>query len=121
MLLEPLDYAGFVDLMRRARILITDSGGIQEESVCLGVPCVTLRENTERPVTLAAGMNVLGGVRREGIQRAVRQQLARKQCTQMPELWDGKAAGRIVKVLASLMSLSNNRVPEDSAATVTGN
>jgi UDP-N-acetylglucosamine 2-epimerase (non-hydrolysing) len=79
-----------------------------------------LRENTERPVTLAAGMNVLGGVRREGIQRAARQQLARKQCTQMPELWDGKAAGRIVEVLASLMPSRDNRVAEDSAAAVTG-
>ena len=119
-LTDPKGYLDFVCLMKNARLIVTDSGGIQEESVCLGVPCVTLRENTERPVTLAAGMNVLGGVRREGIQRAARQQLARIPCTQMPELWDGKAAGRIVDVLASLMPSSNNRMTEDSAATVMG-
>jgi len=119
-LINPKGYLDFVCLMKNARLIVTDSGGIQEESICLGVPCVTLRENTERPITLAAGMNVLGGVRREGIQRAVRQQLVRKQSTQMPEMWDGKAAGRIVEVLASLMPLRHNRasVAESSAAPV---
>jgi UDP-N-acetylglucosamine 2-epimerase (non-hydrolysing) len=119
-LIEPKGYLDFVCLMKNARLIVTDSGGIQEESICLGVPCVTLRENTERPITLAAGMNVLGGVRREGIQRAVRQQLARKQCTQTPQLWDGKAAARIVEVLASLMPSSRNRLGASSPATVRG-
>jgi UDP-N-acetylglucosamine 2-epimerase (non-hydrolysing) len=107
-LIDPQGYCDFVCLMKNARLIVTDSGGIQEESICLGVPCVTLRENTERPVTLAAGMNVLGGVRREGIQRAVRQQLVRKQSMQMPEIWDGKAAGRIVDVLASVQPLRHD-------------
>ena len=99
-LIDPKGYLDFVCLMKNARLIVTDSGGIQEESICLGVPCVTLRENTEAG-ELAAGMNALGGVQREGIQRAVRQQLVRKQSTQMPEMWDGKAAERIVEVLAS--------------------
>jgi UDP-N-acetylglucosamine 2-epimerase (non-hydrolysing) len=120
-LTEPKGYLDFVCLMKNARLIVTDSGGIQEESICLGVPCVTLRENTERPVTLSSGMNALGGIRREGIQRAVRQQLARKRSPQMPELWDGKAAGRIVEVLASSLSLRQDCgvAVESSAATVT--
>ena len=121
-LIDPKGYLDFVCLMKNARLIVTDSGGIQEESICLGVPCVTLRENTERPVTLAEGINVLGGVRRDGIRRAVRQQLARKQSTQMPELWDGKAAGRIVEVLASFMPFPHNHASalEQSAAAVLG-
>lgn len=107
-LIDPKGYLDFVCLMKNARLVVTDSGGIQEESICLGVPCVTLRENTERPVTLAEGMNVLGGVRREGIQRAIRQQLVRKQGARMPELWDGRAAERIVEVLARHASSLEN-------------
>lgn len=110
-LIDPRGYLDFVCLMKHASLIVTDSGGIQEESICLGVPCVTLRENTERPITLAAGMNVLGGVRRNSIQRAVRQQLVRKQSKQIPEMWDGKAAGRIVEVLASSMSLRDDHAP----------
>jgi UDP-N-acetylglucosamine 2-epimerase (non-hydrolysing) len=108
-MIEPQGYLDFVCLMKNARLIITDSGGIQEESICLGVPCVTVRENTERPVTLAEGMNVLAGVRGDGIERAVREQLLREQNAQMPELWDGKAAGRIVEVLASLTLTLENR------------
>jgi len=110
-LVSPQGYLDFVCLMKNARLILTDSGGIQEESICLGVPCVTLRENTERPVTLAAGMNVLGGVRREGIRCAVRQQLVRSQQKQMPEMWDGKAAERIVEVLVSFMSSHDDGAP----------
>lgn len=122
-MIDPKGYLDFVCMMKNARLIVTDSGGIQEESICLGVPCVTLRENTERPITLASGMNVLGGVRREGIQRAVRQQLLRKQSPQMPELWDGKAAERIVDVLTSFTPLRHNRASavESSAATVERN
>jgi UDP-N-acetylglucosamine 2-epimerase (non-hydrolysing) len=121
-LIDPKGYLDFVCLMKNARLIVTDSGGIQEESICLGVPCVTLRENTERPVTLAAGMNLLGGVRREGIQQAIRQQLARKQNAQMPEMWDGEAAGRIVDVLASFLRVGHDHASavESLAATVEG-
>jgi UDP-N-acetylglucosamine 2-epimerase (non-hydrolysing) len=118
-LIDPKGYLDFLCLMKNAHLIVTDSGGIQEESVCLGVPCVTLRENTERPVTLATGMNVLGGVRREGIERAIRQQLVRKQSTQMPAMWDGKAAARIVEVLASFTPFRNcASAVESSAAAV---
>jgi UDP-N-acetylglucosamine 2-epimerase (non-hydrolysing) len=122
-LIDPKGYLDFVCLMKNAHLIVTDSGGIQEESIGLGVPCVTLRENTERPVTLAAGMNVLGGVRREGIQRAVREQLVRTQSAQMPEMWDGKAAERIVDVLVSFMRLRHDDASavESLAVTVKGN
>jgi UDP-N-acetylglucosamine 2-epimerase (non-hydrolysing) len=121
-LIDPKGYLDFVCLMKNARLVLTDSGGIQEESICLGVPCITLRKNTERPVTLVADMNVLGGVRREGIQRAVQQQFARKQSAQMPEMWDGKAAERIVDVLASLTSLGHDDAssPESLPTSVAG-
>ena len=107
-LIDPKGYLDFVCLMKNAGLIVTDSGGIQEESICLGVPCVTLRENTERPITLDGGMNVLSGVEREGIRSAVRQQLIRKRQMQIPEKWDGKAAERIVEVLAALTSLGHD-------------
>jgi UDP-N-acetylglucosamine 2-epimerase (non-hydrolysing) len=121
-LIYPKGYLDFVCLMKNARLIVTDSGGIQEESVCLGVPCVTVRENTERPVTLMTGMNVLAGVRRDGIQRAIRKQLRCKQSTQTPEMWDGKAAERIVEVLASSLPLHRDGVVpvESSVVTVEG-
>ena len=112
-------YLDFVCLMKNARLVVTDFGGIQEESICLGVPCVTLRENTERPVTLASGMNVLSGVKSQGIRRAIRQQLNRERSTQMPELWDGRAAHRIVKVLASLMEEPNQHASTAEGLAVT--
>src|ERR1700683_248822 len=74
----PLGYLDFLCLMKHARVVVTDSGGIQEETTCLGVPCVTVRENTERPVTVKVGTNVLAGTSKEGIRRATRQQLTSK-------------------------------------------
>lgn len=100
-LTTPLGYLDFVCMMKNARIVVTDSGGIQEETTCLGVPCVTLRENTERPVTVSEGTNILGGVKSRPIQNAVRRQLGKKFRAVSPEKWDGKAAKRIVAVLAS--------------------
>ncbi len=99
-MLEPLGYLDFLCLMKNARIVVTDSGGIQEETTALGIPCVTARDNTERPVTIDAGTNVLGGTRRESIARAIRMQLAFKGKRSVPELWDGRAAARIVGILA---------------------
>jgi UDP-N-acetylglucosamine 2-epimerase (non-hydrolysing) len=99
-LTEPLGYLDFVCLMKNAAVVITDSGGIQEETTCLGIPCVTVRENTERPVTVESGTNVLAGVAADDIRRAIGQQMGRRpagRCT--PPKWDGQAATRIVDVL----------------------
>jgi len=98
-LTEPLGYLDFLCLMSHATLVVTDSGGIQEETTCLSVPCVTVRENTERPVTVTAGTNVLAGVSREGIREAVRRQRNRDARATVPELWDGQTAQRILKVL----------------------
>jgi UDP-N-acetylglucosamine 2-epimerase (non-hydrolysing) len=99
-LVHPLGYLDFLCLMKHAALVVTDSGGIQEETTCLGIPCVTVRENTERPVTLNNGTNILAGVRVEGIREAIRrQQLAKKPCNLVPRMWDGKAGLRIVEIL----------------------
>jgi len=98
--IEPLGYLDFLKLMGNARLVLTDSGGIQEETTILGIPCVTIRENTERPITISQGTNILAGIRKEGIVRTAAQAIngsARKR--QVPEKWDGKAAERIVSVL----------------------
>jgi UDP-N-acetylglucosamine 2-epimerase (non-hydrolysing) len=97
--IDALGYLDFLCLMRHAALVITDSGGIQEETTCLGVPCVTVRENTERPITLIAGTNILGGTRRDTIRAAIRQQLQRTHHRSFPERWDGKAGERIVGIL----------------------
>ena len=100
-LTDPLGYIDFVHTMKNAAIVVTDSGGIQEETTCLGVPCVTVRENTERPVTIEMGTNVLAGTSTEGIRDAIHRQLARPAGKVMPPHWDGQAAGRIVEVLVA--------------------
>jgi len=99
-IVEPLGYLDFLCLMKHARLVVTDSGGIQEETTALGVPCVTARENTERPVTIDVGTNLLGGTRRDTIAKAIRIQLASKSRATLPDLWDGRAAARIVGILA---------------------
>lgn len=98
-LIEPLSYLDFLCLMKNARIVLTDSGGIQEESTCLGVPCVTIRENTERPVTVERGTNVIAGTSPTGIRKAIARQLAEKHRKSIPQKWDGKAAHRILPIL----------------------
>jgi len=99
-MVDPLGYLDFLCLMMNAQLVVTDSGGIQEETTCLGVPCVTVRENTERPVTITLGTNVLAGVSEEGIRKAIRQQLAGRCPAGVPELWDGRSADRIVAIIA---------------------
>jgi UDP-N-acetylglucosamine 2-epimerase (non-hydrolysing) len=99
--LEPLGYLDFLCLMRHAALVVTDSGGIQEETTCLRVPCVTVRNNTERPVTVASGTNIIAGTTKQGIQQAVKKQLEGCPRAERPDYWDGKAAERIVKVLVS--------------------
>jgi UDP-N-acetylglucosamine 2-epimerase (non-hydrolysing) len=99
-LLPPLAYMDFLNLWKDASLLLTDSGGLQEETTALGIPCVTIRENTERPVTVDQGTNVLAGTDPRKILAAAREILSAggKQGRQ-PELWDGRAAERIVKTL----------------------
>ena len=81
-------------------MILTDSGGIQEESTYLGTPCLTMRENTERPVTVSKGTNVLVGTDKEKILKYTDEILNnRYKRGEIPELWDGKAAERIVEVL----------------------
>jgi UDP-N-acetylglucosamine 2-epimerase (non-hydrolysing) len=98
-LTPPVGYLEFLRLQSEARVVLTDSGGIQEETTVLGVPCVTLRENTERPVTISEGTNILAGAGREGILRAFEQALAMPRAGRAPRYWDGKAAERVVAVL----------------------
>lgn len=99
----PLSYLDFVKLLENARVALTDSGGVQEETTVLGVPCVTLRNNTERPITIEVGTNRLGGVETEGIATAFRAALqdgaSQARGGSLPPLWDGKAAERIVPIL----------------------
>ena len=96
----PLGYLDFLNLMANARLVLTDSGGIQEETTILGVPCLTLRENTERPATVTEGTNRVVG---NDPGRIVRQALAvldgKSKSGNVPELWDGQAAKRIVQTL----------------------
>ena len=99
-LLEPVGYLEFLGLMAAARVLVTDSGGIQEESTVLGVPCVTVRGNTERPVTVTEGTNRLAGTDPESVRRALADALHGPRRGRIPELWDGRAAERVVDVLA---------------------
>lgn len=104
-LLEPLGYLEFLNLMANARIVLTDSGGIQEETTILGIPCLTLRENTERPVTCEVGSNQLVGVRPGGIIAAYRKAMQNdRRKSSVPPLWDGKAAHRISRIIASTMA-----------------
>ena len=88
-------------------VVVTDSGGIQEETTALGIPCVTVRENTERPVTVELGTNMLAGIRSEGIRRAIQKQLASLPTKRLPELWDGRAAARIVNILTERLISSD--------------
>jgi UDP-N-acetylglucosamine 2-epimerase (non-hydrolysing) len=99
-LVEPLGYIEFLSLMANARVVLTDSGGIQEETTILGVPCLTLRENTERPVTITEGTNQLVGRETDRIVGAVDGVLeSGRPDGRIPELWDGHAAERLVKSL----------------------
>jgi UDP-N-acetylglucosamine 2-epimerase (non-hydrolysing) len=99
-LTDPLPYLDFLQLMANARCVLTDSGGIQEETTALRIPCLTLRSNTERPITVTRGTNRIVGVEPEAIYRAWRQVVQGQwPAGDLPELWDGKTAARIVRVL----------------------
>jgi UDP-N-acetylglucosamine 2-epimerase (non-hydrolysing) len=99
--LDPLPYVDFLGMLAHAQVVITDSGGIQEETTYLGVPCLTLRENTERPITVSLGTNVLVGRDPERLRSELARVLAGKQKHgTIPPLWDGHAGERIAAILA---------------------
>lgn len=100
-LMGPQPYMSFLHLWSGAALVLTDSGGLQEETTALGVPCVTMRDNTERPVTVEEGTNILAGTEPEAVMAACLQVLAGQgKAGRRPALWDGKAAERIVSLLA---------------------
>jgi UDP-N-acetylglucosamine 2-epimerase (non-hydrolysing) len=101
-LLEPLGYLDFLWLTTNATAVLTDSGGIQEETTVLGVPCLTLRENTERPITVTEGTNTVTGVDPDAIRVALEAARASSREPRVPALWDGHAAERVADVLGSL-------------------
>ena len=99
-LTEPVSYLEFLSLEADARAVLTDSGGVQEETTYLGIPCFTLRDNTERPVTIRAGTNTLLGLEPERIDDILPALEQAKTVTECPPLWDGRAAERVADILA---------------------
>jgi UDP-N-acetylglucosamine 2-epimerase (non-hydrolysing) len=101
-LTEPLGYIDFLGLTANAKLILTDSGGLQEESTALGIPCLTMRENTERPVTITEGTNRLVGTRTEDILQGFAEAFSGKPA-RVPELWDGRTAERITGVFRDFL------------------
>jgi UDP-N-acetylglucosamine 2-epimerase (non-hydrolysing) len=101
----PLDYLDFIALQESARLVVTDSGGVQEETSALGVPCLTYRDNTERAVTVELGTNRLVGVDPDALMRAATDELARPSARRRPiPLWDGRAGGRAADAIVRLLA-----------------
>lgn len=101
----PLPYMDFLNLWKDAKLVLTDSGGLQEETTALGVPCLTVRENTERPITVEQGTNVLAGTDPETVaSEAFKILKGQGKSGRRPDMWDGKAAERIVAVLSRELS-----------------
>jgi UDP-N-acetylglucosamine 2-epimerase (non-hydrolysing) len=99
-IIGPLGYLDFLQLMAESAAVLTDSGGIQEETTVLGVPCITLRDRTERPITVTEGTNTVTGLDANAVLLAAGFALDGRPTARRPELWDGRAAVRIVRVLA---------------------
>lgn len=96
-IIEPLGYLDFIRLMRESRFVMTDSGGVQEETTVLGIPCLTLRDNTERPETISRGTNTIAGIDKEMlISESERILDGQTKIGEIPELWDGKTAQRVI-------------------------
>ncbi len=98
-LIDPLGYLDFLDLETEASLVLTDSGGVQEESTVLGVPCLTLRDNTERPVTVTHGTNRVVGLDPVAIVAAAATALDGETTASAPPLWDGRTSERIAAIL----------------------
>jgi UDP-N-acetylglucosamine 2-epimerase (non-hydrolysing) len=96
---DPLGYLDIVALESQARLVLTDSGGVQEETTVLGVPCLTLRDTTERPITVLEGTNMVVGQRPDVIARAGSRVLENSPSPRRPELWDGRASERVADAL----------------------
>ncbi len=108
--LAPLGYLEMLGLMAKARLVLTDSGGVQEETTALGIPCLTLRENTERPITVEQGTNTIVGSDPKRVEAGVAEILASGgKAGRIPELWDGKAAQRIKAVLLDWLTGAQSR------------
>src|SRR5262249_42162145 len=103
---DPLGYIDFLSLTSHARLIMTDSGGLQEESTALGIPCLTLRENTERPVTVTDGTNRVVGPGRADLWGGGGRALAPTATPRVPELWDGRTSERIARVVGAFLSRS---------------
>lgn len=101
--IDPLGYRDFLNLWKNAKLVLTDSGGLQEETTALGVPCLTLRTTTERPITIERGSNTLVGTDPKAIIKAAKHALSQDQQFGRPELWDGAASERIFDVLSDVL------------------
>jgi UDP-N-acetylglucosamine 2-epimerase (non-hydrolysing) len=112
-LIPPAGYLDFIALQASARLVLTDSGGVQEETTALGVPCLTMRDSTERPITITEGTNVLVGRDPERIVAAAREVLANPPAKRSPELWDGKAGARIADALLDYLASPVRHRPTD--------
>jgi UDP-N-acetylglucosamine 2-epimerase (non-hydrolysing) len=102
-LTEPLGYIDFLSLTSNARLILSDSGGLQEESTALGIPCLTMRENTERPITITEGTNRLVGTATADILAGYQDAISNRTPARKPELWDGRTAGRITDVFRTFL------------------
>jgi UDP-N-acetylglucosamine 2-epimerase (non-hydrolysing) len=119
LLTPPLGYLDFLRLMSEARLVLTDSGGIQEETTALQVPCLTLRENTERPITIEEGTNQLIGTSPDMILKSARHSLAHApNGGRLPALWDGKAADRIRHVLEARLAAPQSEHHRNGAPSI---
>ena len=96
---ESLGYLDFMKLVKNAKIVITDSGGIQEETTFLQIPCLTVRENTERPITISEGTNQLLPLSHSEILNSLRDSLSNSKKTDIPKNWDGQSTSRILNIL----------------------
>jgi UDP-N-acetylglucosamine 2-epimerase (non-hydrolysing) len=109
--LPPLGYLEMLGLVQAARLVLTDSGGIQEESTALGIPCITLRENTERPITVEQGTNTVVGSNPDRILATVEGILRTGgKAGRVPELWDGHASQRITAALKEWLDQPGRRL-----------